>query len=105
MNIARIEGMSIDQLRADVSRGGKFVMFPYTISLLVITLRRSSAVTYIAPGQSSFSKGLPYILTSLVLGWWGFRGGSFIRRSRYSQHCGAGGKMTGEVMSQFGPDQ
>jgi hypothetical protein len=37
----------------------------------VITLRRSSDAYYIPAGESAVSKGLPWTLLTLVMGWWG----------------------------------
>lgn len=72
MTIAGTEGLSFEQIREEVTRGGRFVMFDYCISLCVITFRRSSRVFYVRPGKSAFGSALPYSLLSLALGWWGF---------------------------------
>ena len=53
MEIKGIENMTYQQLYADIEKGGKFVMFTYTISIVVMTFRWSS------------------LLISLFLGWWG----------------------------------
>jgi hypothetical protein len=71
MKIQGIENMSSDQLRFELQRGAKIVCYQYCVSLLVITLRRSSDAYYIPAGESSVSKGLPWTLLSLVMGWWG----------------------------------
>ena len=71
MKIQGIENMSSDQLRFELQRGAKIVCYHYCVSLLVITLRRSSDAYYIPAGESAVSKGLPWTLLSLVMGWWG----------------------------------
>ncbi|PYX47366.1 MAG: hypothetical protein DMG79_14150 [Acidobacteria bacterium] len=71
MKIQGIEGMSSDQLRFELQRGAKIVCYQYCISLLVITFRRSSDAYYIPAGESSVTKGLPWTLLSVVMGWWG----------------------------------
>ncbi len=71
MKIQGIENMSSDQLRFELQRGAKIVCYQYCVSLLVITLRRSSDAYYIPAGESSVSKGLPWTLLSLVMDWWG----------------------------------
>jgi hypothetical protein len=71
MKILGIENMSSDQLRFELQRGAKIVCYHYCVSLLVITLRRSSDAYYIPAGESAVSKGLPWTLLSLVMGWWG----------------------------------
>ena len=76
MKVLGIKGVTWSQLEEKLSIGGRFVVFRYCISLLVVTLRRSSAVYYIPPGKFSFLvaflRGLPYTLLSALLGWWKF---------------------------------
>jgi len=56
----------------DASRaGGRLVVYEYCISFVVITLRRTSGIYHLRPGESGRLKGLPYTLLSLILGWWG----------------------------------
>ena len=73
--MAKIVGLedikSAGELQQEIQQGGKFVMYQYCISLLVITFRRSSNVYFISHEQNAVVKGLPFILLSLVLGWWG----------------------------------
>lgn len=71
MDIAGLEGMSVEQLADELRRGGRFVVFEYVISIVLITFTRSSGVYYLRPGQSALSVGWQYILLTLVLGWWG----------------------------------
>ena len=49
----------------------RVVQFSYCISLVVISFSRYSDPITIRPGESAFSKGLPYTLLTLALGWWG----------------------------------
>ena len=62
---------SAGQLQQELQQGARFVVFPYCISLLVITFRRSSKVNFIPSGESAAGRALPYMLLSLALGWWG----------------------------------
>jgi hypothetical protein len=71
MKILGIEGMSPDQMQFEIQRGAKLVCYQYCVSLLLITFRRSSDVYFIRAGENAVSKGLPWILLSLVAGWWG----------------------------------
>ena len=64
-------GMSPQELTFEIQRGGRFVIFQYCISLLVITFKRNSPVMFLRAGENAVVKGLPYTLISLVLGWWG----------------------------------
>lgn len=71
MKVLGIEGMSPDQLKFEIQRGAKLVCYQYCISVLVMSFRRSSDVYYIPAGESAVSKALPWILLTLVAGWWG----------------------------------
>ena len=71
MKIVGIEQMSPEELTFELQRGGKFVMYYYCISLLVITFRRASDVHFIKAGESRVTRGLIWILLTFVMGWWG----------------------------------
>ena len=51
--------------------GGRLVVYEFCISLILITLRRTSAPVYLRPGERGIVQGLPYSLLSLLFGWWG----------------------------------
>ncbi len=51
--------------------GERAVVFEYCISCLALTLWRTSRVHVLRPGQWAWLRGLPYILVTLLLGWWG----------------------------------
>lgn len=71
VKIKGLEGMSPAQLRMELDRGGKFVVYEYCISVLVMTFKRSSAIHFVRADQSRVARGLGYIGLSLLLGWWG----------------------------------
>jgi hypothetical protein len=58
-------------LQVELAAGGRFVVFEYVISLVILTLRRPTDVYFVRSGKSPFVPGLPYTLLSLLLGWWG----------------------------------
>ena len=67
-----LEDMKWDgHLQQELQQGGKFVMYQYCISLLIITFKRSSNIYFISHSENAVVKGLPFTLLSLVLGWWG----------------------------------
>jgi len=69
--IRGIEGMKSGELEFEIQRGGKFILFQYCISIVVLTFRRPSAIYFLRQGESAVTKGLPFTLLSLVAGWWG----------------------------------
>jgi hypothetical protein len=71
MKIVGIEGLTNEQVHREVVGGGKFVLYQYCISILVITFKRSSNIYFIRAGQPAVVQGLPFSLLSFVVGWWG----------------------------------
>lgn len=59
------------QLDEDIAKGGKFVYFTFTISIFIMTFKRPSKVYYIPSSGSAIAEGWPFLLCSLLLGWWG----------------------------------
>jgi len=80
--IKGIDGMSDEQIIAEVSRGGRFVYFTWCASIIILTFKRSSDVHFIRAGESTARLGLPYTLLTLVAGWWGIPWGPI-----YSLQC------------------
>lgn len=62
----------VEDLQADMQRGGKFIIYTYTISILVMTFKRPSDLYYIPSSGNAISHGWKYLLLSFFLGWWGF---------------------------------
>ena len=62
--------MTIDELHRELMAGGRFVVYTYTISIMV-TFRRGSKIFFIKHDESAIKHGWPYMLISLLLGWWG----------------------------------
>ncbi|MDR1284235.1 MAG: hypothetical protein LBK99_25965 [Opitutaceae bacterium] len=99
-----IDHLSPEEIRAEVERGGRFVYYPYCISLLVVTLRRSSGVTFVPAGRSSVIPGLGYALISLLFGWWGLPWGLIYTPQCLWQTLITGGvDVTDEVLNAIAP--
>jgi hypothetical protein len=69
--IVGIGGMSPEQVAFEVNRGGKFVVYRYSVSAVIISFLQSSNIYFVRAGESRVVKGLPWTLLSLLLGWWG----------------------------------
>ncbi len=72
MTIKGMDGLAPEQVRQEVERGAKFVLFPYCVSVLVMTFRRPSPVSFMRAGESAVVTGLPWTVLTVVAGWWGF---------------------------------
>lgn len=101
MSIAGAEGLTGQQIHDEVQRGGRFVVFPYTISLVVLTFSRQSEVKFIRAGQGTLGAGFPYLMLSLMFGWWGFPFGLIYTPISVFQTLSGGKDITGDVMAQL----
>ena len=90
--------MSPAQLRHEIERGGRFVIFEYCISILVLSFKRVSGVHLIKVEDSAFRKGALYSAISLLLGWWGIPWGPIWTVSTLVTNCRGGRDITSEVM-------
>ncbi len=96
------EGLTPEELKDALERGGRVVSFQYCISLLVISLKRSSPIMFIKPGESSLAKGLPYCLISLFAGWWGIPWGPIWTVTTIATNLSGGKDFTPVLLSALG---
>ena len=66
-----IENMSGAELSAELQKGGRFVMYEYAISILIMTFYRSSNITFVKADENGMVKGLGFTFLTFLLGWWG----------------------------------
>lgn len=103
--MAKIIGMedikSGGQLQQEIQQGGKFVVYQYCISVLVITFKRSSNIYFISHEQNSIVNGLPFTLLSLILGWWGIPWGPIYTIGSVYTNLTGGKDVTAEVMASI----
>jgi hypothetical protein len=88
-------------LQQEINQGGKFVVYQFCISILVITFKRSSNIYFISHEQNAVVKGLPYTLLSLVLGWWGIPWGPIYTIQSVWVNFQGGKNVTQEVLTSM----
>src|SRR5712664_1273385 len=98
VKIIGVDNVSPEQLKAELNAGGRFVIYQYCISLLVVSFKRASSIYFIHPGDNAFTKGLPFSLISLVLGWWGIPWGAIWTISTIVTNLRGGRDVTNEVV-------
>ena len=76
---------------------GRLVCFEYCVSLLAVTLRRTSAPVAVPPGGRAWVRGLPYTLISLFLGWWGVPWGLLWTPAAIAVNFRGGHDVTGRL--------
>jgi hypothetical protein len=100
--IRGIEGLSVDQVRFELERGGRFVLFQYCVSVTLITFKRSSPIYFIRSGESPVGKGIGFTLLTLVAGWWGFPWGPIYSAQSIYRNLSGGKDVTKEVAAALG---
>jgi hypothetical protein len=104
VRIIGLDNMSYGALAEDVGKGGRFVIFQYAISLLVVSFKKPTSIYYIPAGQGTFVKSLGASATSFFLGWWGFPFGLIFTIESLIINMRGGRDVTGDVMASIGAD-
>ena len=94
-----IENMSGMELSSELQKGGKFVVYEYTVSLLVITFFRSSNITFVKADENDVAKGLGYTFLTLILGWWGIPWGPIRSIQSIATNFKGGKDITERIVS------
>lgn len=98
MRIKNINGLSAEKLQYEVQEGGRFVFYPYTISLLLVTLKRNSGVYLVRGDENKLTKALPFTLLSILFGWWAIPFGPKHTIETIRTNVRGGKDVTEEVM-------
>lgn len=101
MAIIGLEGLTPEELKAELARGGRFVVFLYCISILILTFKRPSDVHFVRRGESTLGRSLGYTLLSLLLGWWGIPWGPIYTLQAVFTNLGGGKDVTAEVVASM----
>ena len=101
MEINNINGLSVSEIKQLVQQGGKFVLFPYTISFVLMTLKRNSSIYFIRPNEGTFKYSYGYVLLNLLVGWWGIPWGPIYTIGALYNHIIGGKEYTQLVLSEL----
>lgn len=71
MKTKNTEGLTLFEIQQLIQQGGKFVVFPYTISTLFMSFKKDSTIYFIRPGENTLKYSFGYFLSNFFLGWWG----------------------------------
>jgi len=100
--IVGVEGMTATELNMELQRGGRFVVFQYCVSILIMTFRRGSNIYFIREGESAVAKGMGYTLLSLLAGWWGIPWGPIYTIGALANNLHGGKDVTPQVVASLG---
>jgi hypothetical protein len=100
--IKGIDGMLPQEITFELNRGGKFVVYRYCFSALVVTVMQGTDIYFVRADESRIGKGLPWTLLTLLVGWWGIPWGPIHTvRSLWTNFHG-GEDVTAAVASAMG---
>jgi hypothetical protein len=100
MKIIGTENLTREQIQYELSKGGKFVVFQYCVSLLLVTFKRSSDIYFVTTEQPFTRARLGYSLLSLVAGWWGFPWGPIFTFQSLWTNLSGGRNVTAQVVAK-----
>jgi hypothetical protein len=92
---------SSGELQQELQQGGKFVMYQYCISILILTFKRSSNIYFIRHEENAVVKGIPFTLLALLLGWWGIPWGPIYTIQSVWVNFQGGKDVTKEVLASM----
>lgn len=96
-----IESMDADRLIEEIRQGGRFKVYNYCFSVLILTFRRPTNIIYVPPTESKHVAGLRYVLISLLFGWWGFPWGPIYTVGSLVNWLGGGTDLTQEILFEI----
>jgi len=97
------ENLTPDMLKFEIERGGRFVVFTYCVSILVLSFKRTSGIYFLKAEDSATGKGLLFSLISLLFGWWGIPWGPIWTIGSLVTNTRGGVNVTSQVLAALQP--
>jgi hypothetical protein len=101
MQIKGIEGLSLTEVNMEVQNGGRFVIYQYCVSVIILTFKRSSAIYFIRADEHAGLKSMQYTALSLIAGWWGIPWGPIYTVSSTVKNLSGGTNVTQSVIASL----
>ncbi len=99
MRIKNITGLSAVDLQQEAADGGRFVYYPYTVSFIFATFRRTSGVYLVRKNENTGLRKSYFAIISLLFGWWAIPFGPKYSIQAIRSSLSGGKDVTDEVMS------
>jgi hypothetical protein len=99
--IKNIEGLSTEDINRELSNGGKFIVYQYCVSIIVMTFKRSSEIYFVKAGDTLVKQSVGFTMLSFVLGWWGIPWGPIYTIGAIYTNLTGGKDVTQEVLSSI----
>jgi hypothetical protein len=97
--IKGLEGLSGERVADEIARGGRFVVYQFAISIIIMTFMRPSKITFVRAGENRITKGLGYTILTLLLGWWGIPWGPIRSIQALITNFQGGKDVTPQIMA------
>ncbi len=98
MKIKNIERLTAAEIQEEINNGAKFVLFQYTVSIVVMTFKRNSDIYFVKSNEKPIVKGLAYTFISATLGWWGIPWGPIYTIQTLSKNLSGGRDVTAQIL-------
>ena len=99
MRIKNIEGLSAGDLQEAVKNGGRFVYYGWTLSVVILTFKRTSGVYLVRNARNRWARGIGFAALSFFFGWWGIPSGPKFTFESIRDNLRGGKDVTEDVMS------
>jgi len=92
-------GMTPQEIEFEISRGARFVVYQWAVSVLIMSFKRNSPVVYVKAGENAAMKSLPWTLLSFFVGWWGIPWGFIYTPQVIYKNLNGGADVTSYVLA------
>jgi hypothetical protein len=103
--IKNLEGLSTADINRELSNGGKFIVYQYCISIIIMTFKRSSEIYFVKAGDTLVKQSIGFTVLSFVLGWWGIPWGPIYTVGSIYTNLTGGKDVTQEVLNSINSNQ
>jgi hypothetical protein len=97
-SIKGIKGLTGKEINRELAHGAKFVVYQYSISVVVMSFRRSSNIHFVKSNESGMADKMLFTAISLLFGWWGIPWGPIYTVGSIYTNLSGGKNVTGEVL-------
>jgi len=97
--VSGTEGLSVADVEQEVLKGGRFVIYAYNFSVLIMSFKRSSDLRFLRKGQDGALPAAGYTLLSLAVGPWGIPWGIIFTITSFFTNLAGGKDLTLGVLS------
>ena len=101
MSVRGIDGMTDDEVRTEVRNGGRFVVFLWTASVVIVSIKQPTVIHFIKSDERAFTRALRPTLITFLFGWWGVPWGPIYSIESLATNLSGGKDVTKDVMDSF----